>query len=266
MALVTTFSNPVRRNVNNITVLTASKTFTKADSGGIFHIATDSLVMTLPATEAALTFTFVNTGADANNIVTIASVAADKFQGSWTYGAERVTLSGTDDKDIVNTKATAETGDSITVIGDGGAGWTVEEVSGIWLEESQVADDGVRNPLIVETDTVNKTLDAKDSGKVFLMGTDAKIYTLPATVKGLVYTFFNSGADGNNTLTVSPNTSDAIHGTITLAATVVVLSGTDDKDVINTKASSTTGDSITLVGDGVTGWFVKASTGIWASE
>lgn len=259
-------SNPVRRNQNTVTVLTASKTFSKADSSGIFHIATDSLIMTLPATAADFRFTFVNTGADGNNIITIETASGDKIQGSWNYGIERVTLSGTDAKDLVNTKTSAKTGDSITLVGDGSAGWYVESVQGIWLEESQVADDGVRNPLRVETDTVNKTLDASDSGKIFLMATDAKVYTLPATEIGLVYTFFNSGSDGNNIITISPNSSDAIHGTITLAASVVVLSGTDDKDVINTKASSTTGDSITLVGDGSVGWFVQASTGIWASE
>ena len=66
--------------------------------------------------------------------------------------------------------------------------------------------------------------------------------------------------------TISPNSSDAIHGTITLAASVVELSGTDNKDLINTKATATTGNSVTIVGDGNTGWMVTGSTGIWASE
>jgi len=119
---------------------------------------------------------------------------------------------------------------------------------------------------LVQTVTASRTLTVEESGGVFLVGTDALTITLPATVAGVEYTFINSGADGNNIITISPNASDAIHGTITLAASVVELSGTDDKDLINTKASSTTGNTVTLIGDGTVGWYVKASTGIWASE
>lgn len=118
----------------------------------------------------------------------------------------------------------------------------------------------------VETLTASKVLTRKDSKKIFLIGTDELVITLPATVKGLEYTFINSGSDGNNIITISPNASDALHGTITLAASVVELSGTDDKDVINTKNTANTGDMIKIVSDGIEGWFVLASTGIWASE
>ena len=119
---------------------------------------------------------------------------------------------------------------------------------------------------MVETLTANKTLDAEDSGKVFLIATDSLTITLPATKSGLDYTFVNSGGDGNNIITISPNASDALHGTITLAASVVELSGTDDKDLINTKATANTGDMVRIVGDGSAGWYVVGSTGIWASE
>lgn len=118
----------------------------------------------------------------------------------------------------------------------------------------------------LETITTSTTLTEGDSGKTFLIGTDALTITLPATVAGVTYTFINSGADGNNIITISPNASDAIHGTITLAASVVELSGTDNKDLINTKATATTGNSVTLMGDGSAGWYVTSSTGIWASE
>tara|TARA_R100001443_G_C3239607_1_gene150414 strand:+ start:62 stop:454 length:393 start_codon:yes stop_codon:yes gene_type:complete len=117
----------------------------------------------------------------------------------------------------------------------------------------------------VETLTDNKTLGVGDSGKVFLIGTDAKVVTLPASVKGIEYTFVNIGTDGNNIITISPNASDAIHGT-TCASTNVVLSGVDNKDLINTKATATTGDSCKLVGDGKDGWYMVSCTGIWASE
>ena len=117
----------------------------------------------------------------------------------------------------------------------------------------------------VETLVDNKTLGSGDSGKIFLIGTDAKVVTLPASAKGGEYTFVNIGADGNNIITISPNASDAIHGT-TCASTNVVLSGTDDKDLINTKATATTGDSCKLVADGSVGWFMVSCTGIWASQ
>lgn len=90
--------------------------------------------------------------------------------------------------------------------------------------------------------------------------------TLPATIAGCRYTFTNTGADGGNIITIAPNVSDYIAGTITLAATVVDIGVIDDKDLINTKTTSITGDSVTIVGDGVAGWFVLSSTGIWASE
>ncbi len=121
----------------------------------------------------------------------------------------------------------------------------------------------------VEVITVSKTLRVEDSGKTFSVATDALDITLPATIKGLEYEFVNSGAAGNNIMTISPAAADGIAGTITLAATVVVLDGTIDKDAINTKASSIAGDSIRIVGTGITGttaWLVKSSTGIWARE
>lgn len=121
----------------------------------------------------------------------------------------------------------------------------------------------------VETITASQSLTAGDSGKTFLVGTDALTITLPATVEGVEYTFINSGADGNNIITISPAAADGIAGTITLAASVVQLDGTVNKDAINTKATALKGDSIKIVGTGVTGtgaWLVVSSTGIWAQE
>ncbi len=117
--------------------------------------------------------------------------------------------------------------------------------------------------------TANYTLRVEDSGKTFMVATDTLVITLPSTIKGLEYTFMNSGADANNIITVSPAAADGVSGTVTLAATVVSLSGVIDKDLINTKASSISGDTSTIVGTGTAGteaWLLKSSTGIWASE
>lgn len=125
----------------------------------------------------------------------------------------------------------------------------------------------IGNKKIIEVVTDNKTLTAADSGKIFLIGTDAKVITLPATVKGVEFTFINIGAAGNNIVTISPVAADGIAGTVTLAATVVVLDGTVDKDLVNTKATSKTGDTAKILGTGTTGtgaWILTGSTGIWA--
>lgn len=121
--------------------------------------------------------------------------------------------------------------------------------------------------VVVVTDNI--TLTQEDSGKIFLIGTDAKVITLPATIAGWNAKFINIGAAGNNLITLSPVAADGISGTITLAASVVVDAGVVNKDLINTKATSQCGDSVELVGTGVTGtgaWVIASSTGIWAAQ
>jgi len=119
---------------------------------------------------------------------------------------------------------------------------------------------------IVQEITASATLGLGDSGTVYLVGTDALVVTLPATKKGAKFSFINSGADGNNIITISPNANDAIIGSIANAAADSVASGVADKDIINTKATSNKGDRITLVGDGVDGWYIVEGVGIWASQ
>ena len=113
--------------------------------------------------------------------------------------------------------------------------------------------------------TADTTLSKSDSGKVFTTSLDGITITLPATSAGLEFTFVNSAADGGAGVSISPNSADAIHGT-TCASTNVVLGGVDNKDMINTKGTATTGDSCKLVGDGSVGYYLISCTGIWASE
>jgi len=120
---------------------------------------------------------------------------------------------------------------------------------------------------LIETITANTTLTVEDSGKTFLVGTDALVITLPSTSPGLEFTFVNSGAAGNNIITISPQAADGIAGTITLAASVVTRVGTVDVDLVNTKATSTKGNSVKIAGTGVSGtgaYYIVSSTGIWA--
>ena len=112
----------------------------------------------------------------------------------------------------------------------------------------------------VETVTADQSLSYNDSGKVFLVGTDALTITLPATRAGVKYTFVNSGADGAVLVTVSPNASDKIIGTIA----AVSMSASDDGDLTNTKSGANKGAWATIVGAGDAGWYIIGGDGVWA--
>lgn len=139
----------------------------------------------------------------------------------------------------------------------------------------QVSDLKAISP--VETITADKTLTIEELNRTYLVGTDALTITLPAVgtdnantaVAGSWVRFINIGAAGNNIITVSPAAADGIAGTVTLASSVVVLAGTVDKDLINTKATSEAGDTITIHSSGTTGttaWTTSSDSGIWAAE
>lgn len=126
---------------------------------------------------------------------------------------------------------------------------------------------GYTETQIVETITANRTLTAEDAGKTFHIATDALTVTLPPTIKGFRATFVNMGAAGNNIITIAPVAADGICGTITLASSVVTRVGTVNTALVNTKATSTLGNTVTIIGSGVTGtkaWSIESSTGIWA--
>ncbi len=128
---------------------------------------------------------------------------------------------------------------------------------------------GITNPNLADNTeivTADRAIVPADNGKIFLIGTDTKVFTLPATIKGHVNTFVNIGAAGNNIITIASAVADYIAGTLTLAATVVVKGTTTNKDLINTKTTSQVGDFARLVGDGIGGWYIIGSAGIWASE
>ena len=111
----------------------------------------------------------------------------------------------------------------------------------------------------IETKTSNYTVVATtDSGKTFLSGTDGVVFTLPAIATGAVYKFVNAAEDGTNTLTISPNASDGIQ---------YAGSATDDKDLINTKATSKQGDYVVIASlDSTANWSVTEVRGTFAKE
>ena len=110
----------------------------------------------------------------------------------------------------------------------------------------------------IETKTSNYTVTTGDSGKTFVSSTDGVVFTLPAIAIGYSFKFVNNAPDGANALTLSPNASDGI----TYAG-----SSTDDKDLINTKATSKQGDFVVIASlENTDHWQVTQVRGTFAKE
>jgi len=113
--------------------------------------------------------------------------------------------------------------------------------------------------------TVTQDVNANQAGGEFNIATDAKVITLPkidANNVGMEFKFRNTGADGNNIITISPNAADAIHGTVGSVSS----GGVANKDWINTKATANKGDWCSLVAIEAGSWYLTGGDGVWASE
>ena len=120
-----------------------------------------------------------------------------------------------------------------------------------------------------ETLTTTQDISANQAGSEFNIATDSKVMTLPAIDAnniGMELTFRNTGADGNNTITLSPAAADGINGTIANAAADSVASGTANKNLVNTKATANKGDWCTIKAVAAGAWYITGGVGIWASE
>ncbi len=97
-----------------------------------------------------------------------------------------------------------------------------------------------------------------DSGKTITSILDGFIATMPAIATGNTLTFVNMAEDGTAEYSISPAAADGIN---------YLGSNTDDKDLINTKATSKKGDYVTLASlNGTVAWQVIDARGIWAKE
>lgn len=124
---------------------------------------------------------------------------------------------------------------------------------------------GLGSRLTVTAGSGTTTVTTAHCGGVLTAAADADgVFNLPATSAGCVLRFVNIGAAANNLLTINPDNADQIFGTVTLAASVVAIAGSAGDAVSNTKGTSIRGDSMTILGDGVDGWYILSSTGIWA--
>lgn len=97
------------------------------DSGKTFTSTLDGIVYTLPAIAIGNTITFVNLAEDGKAKLSISPNANDSI----TYAGGAV-----DDKDLINTKATAKQGDYVTLASlDGVVSWQVVAARGVWAKE-----------------------------------------------------------------------------------------------------------------------------------
>ena len=117
---------------------------------------------------------------------------------------------------------------------------------------------GVTGFNIEQKDSNYTVVISTDSGKTLLSNTKDVVFTLPAIAIGNVFTFVNTGADGQNNLTISPDGDDGI---------LYLGSLTDDKDLINTQGTSKVGDRVTIASLNSTAfWTVVDAQGVWAKE
>jgi len=110
----------------------------------------------------------------------------------------------------------------------------------------------------LEAKEANYTVTNADSGKTFTSKTDGVVFTLPAISIGRIFTFVNTGSDGTNALTISPNANDGI---------LYAGSLTDDKDLINTKSTQKVGDYVVCASlNSTTHWTIVDVQGVFAKE
>lgn len=123
------YVNPlVPRGVRSTEYVSANKTLDEGDNGVAQVVTADAKVVTLPATVVCTTYRVINGCADGTCAVTISPAAADKIMGNGFTSA--------DNKDAINTKATAKKGDYMVLVGDGVNGWMVQDVVGTWAREA----------------------------------------------------------------------------------------------------------------------------------
>ena len=131
------------------------------------------------------------------------------------------------------------------------------------------SNDDVRVQVSQNTISASLSIPAGDAGVDQNVATDALVISLPQIHSeniGLTYLFRNTGADGNNIITLSPHSTDGFHGSIANASADSVASGVVNKDWINTKATANKGDYVVIRAVALTEWYIIGGVGIWASE
>ena len=115
---------------NSVSVTATTKTLAVTDSGVVQRVSKDAAVVTLPAVAPGLTYIFVNDGDAAGSVgFSISPAAADHIDGG-LLGV------GVVNKDLINTKATANPGDTVVLVGGAANTWNVARISGTFAKEA----------------------------------------------------------------------------------------------------------------------------------
>lgn len=108
--------------------ISANKTLDVQDNGKVFFVDTDAKIITLPAEATGIACTIVNIAPFGTVAVNISPDANDMIHVP--------DIAGTDNKDHINTKATAQRGDFCQIIsGLVATGYTVLNQRGVWAQE-----------------------------------------------------------------------------------------------------------------------------------
>ena len=113
--------------VSTSTLAYASHSVSK---GKYVTVSADAQTITLPAVQIGAAFIIVNVAADGGALLTISPNAGDMFLTDIAGGV------GTNDKDIINTKATMNQGDFVKIVGMSADGWAITEIGGIWVDQA----------------------------------------------------------------------------------------------------------------------------------
>ena len=104
-----------------------NKTLDAQDTAKVFFVTADAKAITLPGV-TGMSFRVVNGGAFGTIAVTISPNASDGIKGPG--------LTAVDDKDLINTKATANRGDYVDIEYGDATGWVVKRKVGTWAKEA----------------------------------------------------------------------------------------------------------------------------------
>jgi len=117
------------------------------------------------------------------------------------------------------------------------------------------------------------TMTAAETGMVVLMSTNGATINLPAMgspLTGCTFTFLWTGA-ATETFNIDPDDDDKIMGSIIDIANGNIVTAASngagaDGNQLQLDGGSKVGDRVTLVGDGVKGWYIVEAVGSWAFE
>tara|TARA_R110000772_G_scaffold192265_1_gene303241 strand:- start:77 stop:496 length:420 start_codon:yes stop_codon:yes gene_type:complete len=132
-------SNDVEYNQVGQSYYTATGDISEGNIGNDHNVAVDGLTIGIPLITSGnlgCTIFFRNTGADANNIVSISPKNTNKIVGGMTQAAAVFHASGALGKDLQNTKATSKTGDWVALRAVSLTEWYIIGGQGIWVSES----------------------------------------------------------------------------------------------------------------------------------